>query len=516
MFDQLASWLFDPAGLTPHGFCLLWDPGLIWTYAVSDIGIGIAYFTIPLALAILARRRGDLVFRPIFWLFAAFILLCGTTHFLDVATLWQPLYGVEAVVKVATAIVSIFTGVALWHVMPQVLALPSHAQLESAATALRESEERLHQSQKMEAVGQLTGGIAHDINNMLQGIAGSLDLIERRIGQDRMDDATRHIAGARRAVESAAGLTHRMLAFARRQALQPRPIEPDKLVQGMEDLIRRSVTPSVNVRLELHDGVWMAICDPNQLESALLNLAINARDAMPDGGTLTIATADRMITPADLAVGEDLTPGGYVEISVSDTGVGMTPDIVDRVFEPFFTTKPIGQGTGLGLSQVYGFVRQSGGFVRIESFPARGTTVRMYLPRLTETDDGPVEVLARDVADADPSDGPVGSVLVVDDEDAIRFMISEALRDQGCEVIEAADGPTGLTIVQSGARIDLVVTDVGLPGLNGRQLARSDAARAARNTDTADHGLCRQGPGRHGVGERHGNHPKAVLDRPAD
>ena len=478
MLDKLANWLFDPAGLTPHGFCLLWDPELIWTYAVSDVGIGVAYFSIPLVLAIVARRRRDLVFRPLFWLFASFILLCGTTHFLDLATLWLPLYGLEAVLKVATAMVSIVTAVALWGLLPQVLALPSPAQLAAANAALRDSEERLHQAQKMEAVGQLTGGIAHDVNNMLQGIAGSLDLMQMRITQNRTEELARYIPMARRAVDSAGALAHRMLAFARRQTLVPRPVEPDKLVRGMEELIRRSVTPMINVAFELHDGVWWALCDENQLESALLNLAINARDAMPEGGTLTIATADRMMTRADLRMQDEAKPGPYVEISVCDTGMGMSANLMDRVFEPFFTTKPVGQGSGLGLSQVYGFVRQSGGFVRLESAPGRGTTVRLYLPRHIEEEGRSVAEATDEPHEALSAETSIGTVLVVDDEETVRFLIAEALRDQGCTVLEAEDGPKGLQVLQSQERVDLLLTDVGLPGLNGRQLA--EAARQTR------------------------------------
>ena len=478
MLDTLATWLFDPAGLTPHGFCLLWNSELIWTYAVSDVGIGIAYFVIPLVLAIVARKRRDLVFRPLFWLFAAFILLCGTTHFLDVATLWMPLYGLEAVLKVATATVSIVTAVALWALLPQVLALPSPAQLAAANAALRDSEERLHQAQKMEAVGQLTGGIAHDINNMLQGIAGSLDLMQLRITQNRTEELGRYIPMARRAVDSAAALAHRMLAFARRQTLVPQPVEPDKLVQGMEELIRRSVTPMIDVVFSLHNGVWWALCDANQLESALLNLAINARDAMPDGGTLTIATADRMMTQADLGLQDEVKPGPYVEISVSDTGTGMSASLRNRVFEPFFTTKPVGQGSGLGLSQVYGFVRQSGGFVRLESVVGRGTKVRLYLPRHIETEDKSEIDTANEPHEVTGAETSIGTVLVVDDEETVRFLLAEALRDQGCTVLEAEDGPSGLQVLQSEERVDLLLTDVGLPGLNGRQLA--EAARQGR------------------------------------
>ena len=477
------AWLSGPAGLTPHGFCLLWDPGLIWTYAVADIGIGLAYFTIPVALAIIAQRRRDLVFRPIFWLFATFILLCGTTHFLDVLTLWVPAYWTQAVVKALTGVASVVTAIAVWRLLPQALALPSPAQLADAVAALRMSEERLHQAQKMEAVGQLTGGIAHDFNNMLQGISGCLELMERSILKGRVEETSRYVATARRSVERAAALTHRMLAFARRQALQPRPVEPDALVRGIEELIRRTVGPEVEIQISLGDGVWTVECDPNQLENTLLNLAINARDAMATGGMLTISSADRSLTKADLLDQDEAAPGAYVEISVADTGTGMTPDILARAFEPFFTTKPTGQGTGLGLSQVFGFVKQSGGFVRLESAAGHGTTVRIYLPRHqpgeAENDQSQAGVQAMAEDGSVSAKAIRGTVLVVEDEADVRDMITNVLRDLGCTVLEAQDGPAGLRVVQSRRNLDLLVTDVGLPGLNGRQLA--DAARSIRS-----------------------------------
>ncbi len=343
-----------------------------------------------------------------------------------------------------------------------------------AEQALRASEERLHQAQKMEAVGQLTGGVAHDFNNMLQGVSGCLDLMERRIAQGRPEEVGRYIQSAREALASATGLTDRMLSFARRQALQPTPVKPDLLLRSMENLIRRGVGPEVQVELMLHNSFWSTLCDANQLESAVLNLVLNAHDAMPEGGRLIITTEDKILSHADLADQNGVEPGGYAEIAVFDTGLGMTADIIARAFEPFFTTKPKGLGTGLGLSQVYGFVHQSGGFVRIESLPEVGTTVRLYLPRhesnAVVTPDAP-----REIHEAAGTDGAGKTVLVVEDEERVRSMIVEILRDIGFSVVEAEDGPSGLELAQSLDHFDLLVTDVGLPGFNGRRLA--DAAR---------------------------------------
>ena len=476
--STMLGWLFDPSGLTPHGFCLLWEPGLIWTFAVSDIMIGLAYFSIPVALIIVARRRSDLIFRPLIWLFAAFILLCGTTHWLDLLTLWFPAYGLEGAVKVATAAVSLFTAFALWQLLPQALVLPSPAQFRQTNEALRQSQAQLAQAQKMEAVGQLTGGVAHDFNNMLQAITGGLTLLERRISEGRIGEAGRYFAAIRQSAESAAKLTNRLLVFSRLQRLQATVVDPNELVGGMKELIERTIGPSVRLELQLGTNVPNALIDANQLESAILNLAINARDAMPEGGVLSIATTERALGPAELSDQEGTTAGDFVEIGVADTGCGMSPDVLPRVFEPFFTTKPTGAGTGLGLSQVYGFVRQSGGVVRLESEPGRGTTVRLYLPANKQIQAVAAAPKAPDTAASQLVSAVGKTVLVVEDVEVNRAQIVEVLRDMGCVVLEARDGPDGLRILQSNVSIDLLLTDVGLPGINGRQLA--DTGRELR------------------------------------
>jgi len=335
------------------------------------------------------------------------------------------------------------------------------------------AEEALRQSQKMEAVGRLTGGIAHGFNNMLQGVAGSLEIARRRLDQGRTNDVVRYLTTAGQAVDRAASLTRRLLAFARQQRLEPRPIDPDGLIAEMADLIRRTVSPGVRVELNLRDGAWGVLCDPNELESTLLNLCINARDAMPQGGHLTIGTDDTHLSLADFAGSEDGKPGDYVEISVTDSGKGMSPEILSRVFEPFFTTKPIGHGTGLGLSQVYGFVRQSGGLVRLNSTPGRGTSVCLYLPRHERPADAkPASEINQ------PGIGAGETVLLVDDEKSVREVAGEMLRDLGYRVMEADDGPAAVRVLDHLSQLDLLVTDVGLPaGMNGRQVAEVARAR---------------------------------------
>ncbi|WP_066800019.1 hybrid sensor histidine kinase/response regulator [Sphingomonas soli] len=344
-----------------------------------------------------------------------------------------------------------------------------------AAEALATTEEALRQSQKMEAVGQLTGGIAHDFNNLLQGITGSLEIIERRVSQGRLTEIGRFLAGATTAANRAAALTHRLLAFSRRQPLDPRPVRANPLVASMEDLLRRTIGERVELELVLAGGLWLTLCDPNQLENALLNLVINARDAMPEGGKLTIETCNAHLDDAYAARQRDVKPGQYVCICVTDTGTGMDADTIAKAFEPFFTTKPIGQGTGLGLSMIYGFARQSDGYAKIYSEMGKGTTFKLYLPRFRGQAESDEEVPQLSEAHATDA-GEV--VLVVEDEPVVRGLIVETLSELGYRAIEAGDGPKGVEILRSKKRIDLLITDIGLPGLNGRQVA--DAGRAVR------------------------------------
>ncbi len=344
----------------------------------------------------------------------------------------------------------------------------------AAEIELALAQDALRQAQKMEAVGQLTGGIAHDFNNLLQAITGSLDRIQKRLAEGRIGDVDRFLQAAVDAANRAAALTHRLLAFSRRQTLDPRPLQLNRLILGIEDLIRRTMGPDVEFAFIGAEGIWPIRADVSQIENSLLNLCINARDAMPAGGKLTIEIANHAMDAPE-AKKRELPPGEYVSLCVTDTGVGMPSDVIDRIFDPFYTTKPIGHGTGLGLSMVYGFVRQSGGQVRVNSKVGVGTSMCLYFPRhmggVDETD------IPQKMSEVKSGAGEV--ILVVDDEPTVRMLVTEVLGEFGYDLIDANDGPAALKILQSDARIDLLITDVGLPGgMNGRQVA--DAARALR------------------------------------
>jgi PAS domain S-box-containing protein len=600
--------------LTPHGFCLLWEPGLIWLHTLSDAVIALAYFSIPVALIVFVLRRRDLGFSWIFVLFAVFILACGTTHLLDIATLWWPGYWVQGVVKAVTAIVSLATAVLLWPLIPRALAIPSISSLRQAnaslvgeieerrraesalaaerrrlaavleqmpfgvvvATApegtfefinsaaqqllgtedmraagvadyakfgaehedgrrfepedyplsrallrgervLREqqsyrrsdgtivhlevsaapvrddrgetalgvvafqdvsarvqSEEMLRRSQKMEAIGQLTSGVAHDFNNLLTIIMGGVERLQRILPEGSSERRSADIAmsGALRA----AALTARLLAFSRRRPTRPEPVEVNGMVIGMIEMLRRTLGERVTIETRLAPDLWRASGDEPQFESALLNLAINARDAMPSGGRLLIGTRNCRLAAEDVQMRANLAPGDYVVLTVDDTGTGMTPDTMARAFDPFFTTKETGEGTGLGLAQVYRFAKQMGGHAEIESAVGRGTSVRIYLPRF-ETG----EALAPHRADGvalSTTAADDRTVLVVEDDEDVRSSCVEMLRELGYRVVAAADDVAALELIAADPDIHLMLIDIGLPGArDGRQLAAEAACR---------------------------------------
>ncbi|ATE63045.1 ATP-binding protein [Rhizorhabdus dicambivorans] len=352
----------------------------------------------------------------------------------------------------------------------------NHDQLEAMVARrteeLRRAQEHLHQSQKMEAVGQLTGGIAHDFNNMLTGIIGAMDIMRRRIATGRFEGIERYMDAATTSANRAAGLTQRLLAFSRRQSLDSRPVDVNALIGTLGDLLVRTIGEQVALETRLDPTIPAGIADANQLESAILNLAINARDAMPEGGTLSVATSCVGIDPAIAAGMADAKPGRYVVVTVRDTGVGMPPELLDKVFEPFFTTKPLGQGTGLGLSMVYGFAQQNGGHVTIDSTPGKGTAVSIYLPATERAGIDAGQEMPR------APQGAGQQVLVVEDDPSVRLLIRDVLEEVGYAAIEARDGQEAVPILESDIAIDLMISDVGLPGMNGRQLA--DTARLHR------------------------------------
>ena len=604
--------LLDSSMFSPHGICLLWEPELIWLHVTSDALIAMAYFSIPIALAIFVSKRRDLKFGWLYWAFGVFILACGFTHVLSIYTLWVPIYGIEGLVKAATAIASVFTAGMLWPLLPELLTIPSPfelrqvraaleeeemkgrgaerllAQFQETQRALRESmarltavvetavdgfilidsrgrillfnpacerlfgyradevfqenvkllmpqtyslhhddylrnflrtgerkiigigrevvgrrkdgstfpmdlsvgearqdgesifvgiihdlterrltERQLQQAQKMEMVGQLSGGIAHDFNNLLTVIVGNAEYLSERL-KSRLD--LRQLADdICQAGERGAELTRRLLAFSRRQLLRPRAIDCHELIASTCKLLKRTLRENIEVTTAFNADAIFAFADSGQLESAVLNLALNAQDAMAAGGRLTISTGIASLDDNDQGVHPDIESGEYAMIAVTDNGEGMTSDVAARAFEPFFTTKEVGKGSGLGLSMVYGFVKQSNGHVSIYSEPGLGTTVRIYLPNVTLNGS---RSSSQPAADEDALPRGNETILVVEDDPFVRSSVILRVESLGYKVVLAVDGREAVMKLRTNPEIDMLFTDIVMPGgMSGWEVA---------------------------------------------
>lgn len=599
--------LLDSSMLSPHGICLLWEPELIWLHVVSDACIAAAYFSIPFALAILVTKRRDLKFGWVFWAFAVFIMACGLTHVLSIYTLWVPIYGIEGLVKAATAVASIFTAAALWPLLPKVLTIPSPFELQKVQAALKEeeiktrdatlllrqvgeaqramresvtrltaivetavdgvilfdaqarillfnpacerlfgyraaevmnldigmlmsneerrpstgharrfatgetaglrkdgssfpmdlsvgqawqdgeliyvgiihdltarklTEQQLQQAQKMETVGQLSGGIAHDFNNLLTVIIGNAEHLSEQL--TARPDLRQFADDICESGERGAELTQRLLAFSRRQLLQPKAIDCRELLESMLKLLKRTLRENIEIKTAFGPGTIQAFADRAQLESAVLNLALNAQDAMPSGGHLTLSTELAAIDADYRALHPEVASGAYALISVTDDGEGMTPEVLEHAFEPFFTTKEVGKGSGLGLSMVYGFAKQSDGHVSIYSEQGLGTTVRIYLPR-AGGGQSPTDGLDSEEA------APRGheTILIAEDDPFVRSSVILRVEALGYRVVAAVNGQEALQLLRADPGIGMLFTDIVMPGgMSGWELA--DQARRIR------------------------------------
>jgi PAS domain S-box-containing protein len=611
--------ILDSSMFSPHGICLLWEPELIWLHVVSDAVIAMAYFSIPFALAIFVSKRRDLKFGWVYWSFGIFILACGLTHILSIYTLWVPVYGIEGLVKAATAVASIATAGMLWPLLPKLLTIPSPFELRQVQEALKEeeskgrdseqllqqfrqtqqalresmarltavvetavdgfilidargrillfnpacerlfgyradevfhenvkmlmpqtysshhddyiknfirtaerkiigigrevvglrkdgstfpmdlsvgeahqdgesifvgiihdltgrnqTEEQLRQAQKMEMVGQLSGGIAHDFNNLLTVIVGNAEHLSDQLKSRQ--DLQRVADDICQAGERGAELTQRLLAFSRRQLLQPRPTDCHELLDSMRKLLRRTLRENVDIQIAPNPDTVLAFADRAQLESSVLNLALNAQDALPNGGRLTLSTGVASLDDHYQNLHPEIEAGEYAMIAVTDDGVGMTAEVATRAFEPFYTTKEVGKGSGLGLSMVYGFVKQSNGHVSIYSELGLGTTVRIYLPHVASGGEKPSDQIP-----ADEQSIPRGheTILVAEDDPFVRSSVILRIESLGYSVVAAVNGNDALLKLRAHPEIDMLFTDIVMPGgMNGWELA--DQARQIR------------------------------------
>ena len=460
--------LLNTSMFAPHGICLLWQPELIWLHVASDAMIAVAYFSIPFALSIFVSKRPDVEFGWVFWAFAIFITACGITHLMSIYTLWVPVYGIEGLIKAVTAVASVVTAATLWPLLPKLLSIPSPAQLREAHAALdaegrqrRNAEGLLRQAQKMEAIGQLTGGVAHDFNNILMVIGGSIQRLRRR--HPEAQDA-RPLQMIQSAVDKGESLTRQLLAFSRRQTLSPKVLDLSARIAAFLTVLRQSVRGNTDIVFHAPAQPVTVRVDPNELEIALLNLTLNARDAMPNGGRITI---DLVVEDITGRAGLHGLEGTFAKIVYADTGTGIAEDIRERIFEPFFTTKKVDRGTGLGLSQVYGFLQQSDGVVTVESEEGRGTIFNLYIPFCGEPPEPP-EVAAEPVSQVNAET----TALLVEDHPEVSVVAQDYLAQCGYDVVHASTAEAALEILQSRSDIDLVLSDIVMPGMSGLELGR--------------------------------------------
>jgi signal transduction histidine kinase/CheY-like chemotaxis protein len=477
--------ILDISTLTPHGASLLWKPELIWLNAISDALTAGAFFATAFVLGFFVWRRRDVMFKGVFWAFATFAAVGGVTRLLSILTLWVPAYGIEGLAKGFLALISVGVAAALLLMLPRILVLPTRFQLRQAYAQLEEevrqrrsaeamvqrfqeieaNESQVRQAQKMEAIGQLTGGVAHDFNNILTVITGTIEILDEAVkDRPQLAQITRLIGAA---AARGADLTQHLLAFSRRQPLQPRSIDVNALVIDAARLLRPTLGEQIEIESMLAHDSAPALIDPSQLSTAILNLALNARDAMPNGGKLTLETRNVVLDENYAGMNSEVSPGSYVMIAVSDSGEGIPASLLEKVFEPFFTTKDVGKGSGLGLSMVYGFVKQSNGHVKIYSEEGHGTTVKLYLPQAA----GGAPTLAADSGISGIEHGDE-SILIVEDDALVREYVVTQISGLGYQTQAASNAAEALVIIDGSQRIDLLFTDVIIPGgMNGRQLA---------------------------------------------
>jgi signal transduction histidine kinase len=484
--------ILDMSTLTPHGDCLQWQPGLIWLNVVSDAVLGCASFALAVMLVVfLLRRHGDMlrIFIALFGSLAVFAAVGAVSCLLSIVTLWTPLYGIEAAVKVVLALIAAAIGSALLVGLPRLLVMSTRVQLQQAYAALEEetrqrrkaeamvrrfqemeaTEAQVRQAQKMEAIGQLTGGVAHDFNNILTVITGSIEMLSDGVKDRPLLAQITSMIGA--AATRGADLTQRLLAFARQQPLRPRSTDINALVVDTASLLRPTLGVQIEIESMLAHDAAPALIDSSQLSTAILNLALNARDAMPDGGKLTLETKNVVLDTNYANMNSDAEPGNYIMIAVSDTGEGIPGFLIDKVFEPFFTTKGLGKGSGLGLSMVYGFVKQSNGHIKIYSEQGHGTTVKLYLPQASYTPELDEDAPLTESGNAESWRGDE-VILIVEDDMLVRDYVVTQIERLGYRTLTAGNAAEALDIIDRPDHIDLLFTDVIMPGgMNGRQLA---------------------------------------------